>query len=118
MKIYFTSLFLLFSLSSLSLKAINLADSSQVQQLSEVVVTAHRSEQSAFETPLLFTPSIKNNSKETHSSVPDALFGVMGRPCKNYPRRGFSFCAGTNGQSNLTAHMTVLTQQQYFSLWS
>jgi len=100
MKIQLTTLF--FALS-LSLNAISQVDSSQVQQLSEVVVTAHRSEQSAFETPAtIYTLNQIQLKKAQPRSLPDALFGAMGVTMqKTTQGAGSPFLRGLTGNQTL-----------------
>lgn len=79
------------------------ADSTAAQQLSEVVVTAHRSAQSAFETPATIY-ALNHQQLKTYQprSMPDALFGAMGVTMqKTTQGAGSPFVRGLTGNQTL-----------------
>ena len=79
MKQLLSALFLVFFAPITSSFAVNQTDSTQTQQLTEVVVTAHRSAQSAFETPAtIYTLNNKYLKNYQPRSTPEALMGAMG----------------------------------------
>lgn len=70
---------LTFSSFGINSLAITPSDSTQTKQLSEVVVTAHRSAQSAFETPAtIYALDIKQLKTYQPRTTPEALQGAMG----------------------------------------